>query len=457
MQIRTRLTFLFTLVVTLILIVAFSVLYFFLWRSGRLEFERRLRDRALTSAVLLLKVEEVDSALLKVIDQSKHDILYGENISILDSSGKELYTNNDTLRFLRESEIVEDIRKHGTFRSMQGNYTVVGLPFRDAMGRAYFIIAEAIDVEGFQRFRDLRTLLVVLLFVLVAVVAFVGWLYSGRTLMPIKKIMNEVESISTDNLSQRLYATDSNDEIGKLVLIFNGLLDRIENGFNLQKTFVANVSHELKNPLTKITSQLEVTLLSDRDTAEYKALVSSVLEDIRELNQLSNGLLDLATLSQDNVKLHTALVRLDELIWEVRETVQALNTSYRVEVLAIGMPEDERKLCIEANSQLLKTAFENIVENACKFSEDHSATVSLICSDKELEVRIFDNGPGIAKRDLERIFQPFYRADSSARVKGHGIGLSLSRRIIEAHKGKLEIESSPGQGTQVNVGFSISR
>jgi signal transduction histidine kinase len=314
-------------------------------------------------------------------------------------------------------------------------------------------LAEAIDSDGRTRLMILRKLLSLLFVVLVAIVGWAGWFYSGRALAPIKKVMSEVERISTVNLSHRLQESKNPDEIGKLVIIFNHLLSRIDNAFTLQKTFVSNVSHELKNPLTKITSQLEVTLFKDRLATEYKETIQSVLEDIKELNHLSNSLLDLASLSQPEVSISTTKVRIDEILWEIRDIVQSINPAYKVNFHTVSMPLNEADLYLQANSHLLKIAIQNLIENACKFSDDNVATVSLFCSPTELEIRIFDKGPGIEPTELQNIFQPFYRSNKTSQVKGHGIGLSLSQRIIDLHNGAIEIESTLGEGTQVTVVF----
>lgn len=449
MQIRSRLTLQFSLLVGGILLIAFVSIYFFYKQRVDESFRQRLTDKAVTSAILLLKVEKVDSALLKTIDLSKPDILESENISIFDEADKEIYTNNDTLTFRPLHPMLNQIRSSGSQKFSQEPFTIVGIPF----DKKYVVIAGAIDREGQTRLAELRKLLLSLFLLMIAIVAVSGWIYAGRALSPIKKVMLNVKEISTNDLSRRLPGADSSDEIGKLTAMFNSLLGRIENAFSLQKTFVANVSHELKNPLTKITSQLEVTLLQDRDPAEYRTILKSVLEDIQELNHMSTSLLDLASINQDHVSFNMTKVRIDETLWEVREKIQALDPEYRVNVHTIAMPADEDDLYMAANPYLLKTALQNLIENACKFSNDHIATISLICSAKELEIRIFDNGPGINKKDLENIFQPFYRSDSTSRIKGHGIGLSLSQRIIAIHHGKIEIESNPPEGTQVTVIF----
>ncbi len=453
MQIRSRLTLQFALLVSAILFVAFTSLYLLAEQSSKEEFYKRLREKAITSAILLLKVEQVDSALLKTIDLSKHDVLYRENISIIDDQDKEIYTNNDTIKFAAPHALLQRIRQEGEQKFSEKEFDIVGIQFKDR-NQTHVILAGAININGHSRLDNLRKILLVLFLIMVAVVSIAGWMYAGRALKPIKQVITDVQGISTIDLSQRLHTPEKRDEIGNLVSIFNSLLSRIENSFTLQKTFLTNVSHELKNPLTKITSQLEVTLLKDRTSTEYREIVQSVLDDIKELNQLSNSLLDLASLDQNNMSLATSRVRIDEVLWEVRESVQSMNTAYKVDLHTVAMPENEEDLYLQANLYLLKTALQNLVENACKFSDDRTATVSLICSADELEIRIFDNGPGIGEDELQNIFQPFYRANSSSKVKGHGIGLSLCQRIIDIHKGTIEVDSTLNRGTQMTVIFN---
>lgn len=455
MQIRTKLTIQFTLLVCSILLLTFLIIYLFAQQYTLNDFNTRLKQKAITSAILLLKVDQVDSALLKTIDINKRDILFQENISIFNDSGKEVYTNNDTIHFETSVNLFEKIKEKGEITFRHHPFMGVGVLFKVKTNH-YFILAEASDVDGQNRLRDLKNLLFVISFIVIAVVSWAGWFYSGKALAPIKKIMEDVQSISSINLDKRLQESENPDELGKLIIIFNGLLARIENAFKLQKTFVTNVSHELKNPLTKITSQLEVTLLNDRTTEEYKQITHSVLDDIKELNHLSTSLLDLASLSQPHVTLTKSRLRIDEILWEVRESIQSVNSSYKVDIHTIAMPSNEADLYLNANPYLLKTALQNLIENACKFSEDRLATVSLICSKGELEIRIFDNGPGIDPRELQNIFQPFYRSNNTSRIKGHGIGLSLSQRIIDLHNGAIEIDSMLGQGTQIVVMFSTA-
>ncbi len=455
MQIRTRLTLQFTVLVSTIVLVSFFAIYFFTEQFTEQDFSRRLREKAITSAILLIKVQQIDTTLLKIIDRAKRDNLYRESIRVYDEVGKEIYFNGDTVKLGINAQLFDEVKAAGEKKLKHNEYTVTGIPFKDR-GKEYVIIASAEDVNGFNRLVDLRRLLIALFIILIAIVSFSGWIYAGRALKPIKRIITDVQNISPQNLSQRLEESPHLDEMGKLILIFNGLLARIENAFQLQKLFVSNVSHELKNPLTNITSQLEVTLLNERDKEEYRETIESVLEDIKSLNHLSNSLLDLARLTRQSDSFTMSKVRLDEVLWETRENVIAIDPQYKIEVEILNMPEDETKLYVNGNPYLLRTAFQNLIENACKFSNDAKALITLTCQKDDLKVTVSDNGPGIEKKDLENVFQPFFRTDATSKVKGYGVGLSLSQRIISIHKGKIAIESTPGKGTSVNVVLSPS-
>lgn len=450
MQIRTRLTLQFTFLVSTIVLVSFFAIYFFTERFTERDFYRRLRERAITSAILLIKVDQVDTVILKIIDRAKRDNLFRESIHVYDQTGKDIYSSGDTVKLNIVHTLLQEVNEGGEKKKQVGEFTVAAIPFKDR-GRDYVIIASAEDVNGFNKLVDLRRLLAGLFVIVVFLVSFSGWIYSGRALKPIQKIIKDVQNISPQNLGQRLEESPHPDEMGKLIMIFNELLTRIENAFHLQKMFVSNVSHELKNPLTIITSQLEVTLLNERDKSEYRETIESVLEDIRELNFLSNSLLDLARLTRESDSFTMSRIRLDETLWEVRDEVIVINPAYRVEVNIEDMPEEEDRLYVEGNPYLLKTAFRNIIENACKFSENRKAQVLLSFSQSDLVVRVADEGPGIEAKDLEHVFQPFFRADATSKIKGYGIGLPLSQRIISIHKGEIAVESAYGKGTLVTV------
>lgn len=455
MQIRTRLTLQFTLLVSALLLLSFFAVFFFARWQWDQEFKHRLFDKAITSATLLLKVEQVDSALLKIIDRAKQDYLYRENISIFDENFNELYTNNDTIYFRLSDRQFAEVQNEGRVHFTIEPFSVVGISFFHQQ-RSYLVLAGAINREADQNLSLLFNLLATIFVIWIAVVGLAGWVYAGRALRPIQRLMENVEKITSSSLNRRLEGAEKTDEIGKLALIFNRLLERLENAFTLQKTFVANVSHELRNPLTKVTSQLEVTLLKPRDAPVYLQTIHSVLEDIREMNQLTNSLLDLARLSQEGGGFTMERVRLDEVLLDARQAVMKLEPGYEIKIFFEEMPEDAEQLHVLGNITLLKTAFVNVLENACKFSANRMACVWLDVKAETLRVRIENQSDistlSMSAEEASRVFEPFYRIPGSASVKGYGIGLSLAQRIVSIHRGAIAF-SAEGGTVSVTITF----
>jgi len=450
-QIRTRLTVQFTLWVTGIISVAFLAIYTQMQLVTHEDFRERLRKKAITSAVLLLKVEEVDSVLLRTIDLAKRDLLHHENISILNEYREEIYTNNDKIHFKLGPDFFQQVENEGGATRQQGDFDVIGVPFHDR-GKHYTLVAGAVNEDGEERLRSLRVTLVALGAGMVLIIALAGWIYAGRALRPIQKMIRDLQQISPSELTSRLETPRHLDEIGRLTTIINDLLTRIERAFETEKQFVSNVSHELKNPLTKITSQLEVTLLRPRPPEEYQKLLESLLEDTRDLNQLANSLLELARLSAVRNGQPMETVRLDEVLWDARDHVLKINEHFHVTVVPLQLPDEAVHLELPGHGHLLRLALQNIIENACKFSPDHTARIELNREPGAFVILVSDRGPGIPPEDLANILNPFFRSNATSQTKGHGIGLSLVSRIVALHGGTIHFEQrQPGTCVRITI------
>ena len=264
-------------------------------------------------------------------------------------------------------------------------------------------------------------------------------------------VVTQVDKITIASLNMRVNEGNKTDEIAQLAITFNKMLERLESAFEMQRSFVSNASHELRTPLTSITGQLEVSLMKPRTQKEYEDILESVLEDIKNLNALSNGLLDLAKASSDISAISLHPLRIDEIIWETRSELTNNKKDYKIFIEFREPIDEEMQLTILGNEHLIKTAIINLMDNACKFSPDNSARVSLYIDKKSLITKISDNGSGIDTADLENIFHPFFRAKNTGSIPGNGLGLSLAKKIIELHKGTILVNSVLNEGTTVFV------
>lgn len=448
MQIRAKLTLQFLIAVGLILLLSFLAIY---WSSADYredEFYSRLEKKALTTAEIRISIAQVDSTLQKLIDQKQKDVFIDENIVVYDKTNKVIYTNNDTVYFKTEKHFIPEIFKTKYVKFTEGEFEILGILYQNNI-----VFAGAIDKYGKSKLKNLKYTLIILYFIIAIVIALVGWFFAGQALEPITEVVDEVNKISPNNLKIRLRELKNKDEIGKLVTTFNNLLERLEHSFKLQKMFLAGASHELKNPLTVITSQLQVSLLQNRENAEYRNTLVSVLEDIKDLNHLTHQLIELAKLSQNIENIPLKKVQVDDIVYQSKQFIESKYKSYSVEIDIKSLPSNEEKLFLNGNEALLKLAFINLIENACKYSSNKTCTVEIAVSDYLIEILFINAGKLINDNEIDLLFEPFYRTMQSSHIKGNGIGLALVKEVVSFHKGKVEFVKD-SQNTIFKLCFS---
>jgi signal transduction histidine kinase len=455
MQIRQKLTYQFILVVAFILLFASLAIYFFSADYREDLYYTRLQNKASSTAKLLIEVDEVDLALLTRIEKDNPVSLPNEKITILNSNNEVLYSSDEQSTLKITANLLDSIRSSGEIRFRQGEYEVLGFLFEHP-NDSFVVIAGAVDIYGFNRMKNLRTILLSVFGISIVLVSLAGWIYAGKALQPISRVIDEVDEITISSLNLRVHEGESQDEIAKLAKTFNNMLDRLETAFKVQKNFIANASHELRTPLTTITGQLDVALMNERSNAEYKQIITSVLDDIKNLNTVSNRLLLLAQASSGAAAAEFGTVRIDDVVLQLKSELTKLNPAYKIHITLNDNHIEEEQLVVAGNEQLLKTAIGNLIDNGCKFSTDHTVQVLIEATRKHLSLRISDKGIGIDPGDLRHVFEPFYRGKNASVVRGHGIGLSLVERILDLHQGKIEISSTPGKGTVVTTTLPLA-
>ncbi len=447
MSIRYKIALLFAALVTVILtIVSFSI-YIFSVKERQKTFRTRIRNRALSTAQVYVSFKDNPYPILRGMDTSTVASLYYKSITIVGSNDAHeyMYSNQpgDSLYLTRQIIDRTKANKEYFFDYNDKNAIAIYHTDRDAN---FIIAVGASDIEGREFLQQLERILLIAMIAAVVLAFVAGLIFARRLIRPISIITREVNLISSNNLSLRIKINEAGDELTRLAQTFNGLLDRLEEAFTIQRRFISNASHELSTPLTSVSSQLEVALQKDRSSAEYKEVMASMYEDIRELQQLTRSLLDIAkTGSKGGIDL--AEVRLDEILFKVLSDVQRQNEGFRTVLELKVFPEDEKLLTVFGNGNLLYIALKNIIENGCKYSDDLKSTISAQFDDLAITVKVKNQGDVIDESDMKSIFQPFFRTQSAQVKPGSGLGLTLSKRIWALHNGALNVESNPETGT----------
>jgi signal transduction histidine kinase len=314
----------------------------------------------------------------------------------------------------------------------------------------YAVIITAVDKMGMQVLANLRTIIILGILGCIIITSILSYYISQRLIWPISRKINKANSISSTNIHERLIVYNPDDELGEMAIAFNRLLDRLEGAFKMQKLFVANASHEIRNPLTAILGETEVALSKDRSTDEYKESLKSISLEADRLNLLINNLFQLSSVTDNSPNVHREPLPVVELIHDARKKHDFLNPNNHLRLHFEDCVIDNSPL-IYGNKNLLETALINIMDNASKFSSDQEVDVTIRTHADTLRVVTRDKGVGIPPNDIPKITQPFFRADNVRQIRGTGIGIPLSLRIIELHGGKLKVESELNKGTVVTI------
>ncbi|MDI9869808.1 HAMP domain-containing sensor histidine kinase [Flectobacillus roseus] len=447
MTIRTRLTLMFSSIVVALLVLFCTLLYWEEALHRQNVFTNRLKHEGITSAEALLGNEKFSPQLLKLLDKNQMTVLDKEEIVIFDLNKKIVYESGTDYFDIPKSRL-DEVIKNGELYWRVGQGEIFG--FRYQLGKAQVLIfSSAVDVYGLSKQRNLAIMLVAGCLLTTLVVFIAGWIFAGRALQPINRIINQIDTITASNLDSRLDEGNRTDEIAQLSLRFNQMLERLQKAFRLQKSFVAHASHELRTPLTAITGQIQVSLLADDSPEELKVMIQSVLEDVQQLNKLANGLLDIAGMDSNQTPLKHNLVNLTELLWGVRQELSEKKPEY--EVLLLLEQEKDFMPELYAHEALLYTALINLIENGAKFSDNNTVSVKIECIENGARVTIHNSGKPIPENEILEIFEPFKRGSNSRNTPGHGVGLSLVKKIIELHQGQITVQSAENTGTTFTV------
>lgn len=447
MKIKTSLTLQNAAATATVFLLCLSLIYIISQHYRIQTFAHDLKGEAITKAHLFLN-SQVDAETMQSIYLNNRKFIDEVEVAVYTTDFQMLYHDAIDSDIIKEdSAMISRIVAEKEIDIRAGKYQGIGLVYNHN-GKNYVVTAAAYDGYGHNNMHALLLTLIILFIVGLSLLVIVGYILARSALKPIKSIAETAGNITEAHLDNRLPVRKENDELDELSMAFNELLERLESSFISQKSFVSNVSHEIKTPLAAIIAELDLVLQKERTPEQYRLAVSNALNDAHGISRLTEGLLNLAKADYwpDKIKLES--IRLDELLLDITETILRAHPDYHIEIVyALDDEDDDSLISVTGNRYLLSIALSNLMDNNCKYSENHTSIVQISNNIENVVIRMSDTGKGISESERNKIFNLFYRSEDSRTVKGYGIGMPLALKIIRLHHGTLDVLSYPGEGT----------
>lgn len=399
----------------------------------------------------LLEQNEITNALLDEEKEYNFEPLF---IRILDDNTHKtiIQTSNFPQNIEHKDEYLNSLKEKIVTFEKQSNFLVsrIKINFHDKQK----VIIEVVTTKEILT-STLENILYILSFILPIVLIFAvigGNFLIYKSFSPIENILKELKEINAHDLSARLKSTQNKDEINQLITEVNNLLERLEESFERITQFSSDASHELKTPLTIIRGEIEIALRKERTIEDYKEALNNSLNEITIIEQTINDLLFLAKNKKDLIGEKEEIFYLDELVDESISELKSFAKLHEIELELIINDSTE----IKGFPNLLKIAIKNAIKNAIQFSHKNSKVIlNIFEKNDEIIISIQDFGIGIPKDEQSKIFEKFYRTDKSRNKNsgGTGLGMSIMKKIIDIHNGKINIESTENKGTIVEILF----
>jgi heavy metal sensor kinase len=453
-SIRFRLTLWFVLLLAITLAIFSAAVYLALRENLNSNLNDSLESRAEIITNLVSRGGELDITGLNIPE----DVEGEEFVRVFDASGNVVFDSshanfqppdNSTAvsRALAGRGSRHDFEMGPELRSLTA-------PVRTD-GRVIGAVEVALSTEDVTSTLRVLLIIIAVAYPLTLVIATGGGVFiASRALSPIDSVTRTARRISAEDLSQRLDMRLPDDEVGRLARTFDEMIARLDEAFRRQRQFTADASHELRTPLTAIKGQTEVALQRDRDPAEYRQVLGGVNSEVDRMIRLVGSLLTLARADARQVSLAKENITLGDVVSDAVDQVRPAAESKGVSVQV--RPGGDLRLT--ADQDLLLQLMLNLLDNAVKHTPPGKAIeVSWSSEPGYAKVVVSDEGAGIDAEHLPHIFDRFFRVDKarSREAGGVGLGLSISRWIVEAHGGSIRAESAPGKGARFTVSIPI--
>jgi len=383
----------------------------------------------------------------------------GYQIYVINEAGEEAYFGRpftktslpeEAMKVLKAQEIYHGMSQYKFW--MMGHFSndvtnTVGVPFT-MNGQPYGLFLRP---NNKLLFSDIHMILA-WFFIAIAFVSIIGVLLMARQLIkPITNLTEATKEIARENFNYPL-KIERSDEIGQLVESFNIMQKQLQHNDEARKSFINNVSHDFQSPLMNIQGYAELLMSKDLTAGEHQEYVQIIDHESKRLSTLTKQLLLLTSLDQNTYPMKVSGVRLDE---QIKQTIRRFQ--WRLQEKEIEVSFKLPPVQIKADAELMSNVWDNLLTNAIKYNTDMGTIwISLTEDETSLTIMFKDTGIGMSQENISKIFDRFYRVDSSRKRDGTGLGLAIVKQIIDLHEGQIAVDSKIGVGTTFTIKLPLN-
>ena len=444
-----RIIFIYIILLTL----SIGLVAFYLYWSTSRDFQMKVDNEIIQESTRLSQVYKRYKEVGLIREIQYLSKTPNPNLYILRDSNNKFIAGNfsDTdslwnLKRLDEGGVLFSFKKKNNSGEITRKYYFRGKEFI-VRNKYNLIVARDVSYENYLKDRFFNIILSTSLLI-ISLGLLGGYVLSRNFLNRISAINKTSIEIMDGDLSMRLPTSSNNDELNQLSLNLNNMLDRLNKLMIGMKDVSDNIAHDLRTPLNKIRTNLEVTLMSSPDSESYRETIKEVIEDVDGVINTFNSLLAISRVESGSVSLKKEKINIKDLIEDIVDLWEPLAEEKGV----ILNNECEDDIYFNGNKNLLSQAISNLIDNSIKYGkEENTVNLGSNLSKESIVIWVSDTGPGIRNEDKEKVLDRFTRLDTSRNTSGTGLGLSLVNSMIKFHKGKIELLDAKPRGLIVKL------
>lgn len=440
MKIRNKILLYFSFTSIILVGIIFIVVYLLFSEYREADFQERQKEKIITTLQFISEVEKDEHDLAEAIDRLRINSILNEKLLIFNESKKLIYSNLDDVPINYSSSLLNDLNEFNVWiEQKDGMYDVLAIHFTSNK-KSYYGISKAYDELGYEKLSKLGIILMIAFIVFTVLVIFISIFISNKISKPISELAALLGGYRIGENNNEIEKSNT-FEIDYLNLKFNELVKRTNNAYLFQKNSINYISHQLKTPIAILILELEKinNKISDQS---IKASVNIQIEKTKSLAEIINTLLEISKIESNENLFKRKEIRVDELIFDC---INELNESYPSFIFEINYsPNDPNTnlLVLKGDEMLLKQAFLNLLNNCINYSSNSKAIIEIDVSDLSiLKISFINNGKTLTQEEEKYLFTHFFRGENSRNNIGFGLGLTLTKSIIQHHKGNIKYSS----------------